>query len=126
MEIPRTLLVTDDYPPRVGGIQRTLHSLVRELPGDRVSVLAPAWPGSEEFDAAEPYEIHRAPKYMWPTRATRARLHDAVRASGAEVALFGDVLPLGVYGPLLAKQGVPYLVAAHGFDYWLSLTPGGL
>jgi phosphatidyl-myo-inositol dimannoside synthase len=124
VDIPRTLLVTDDYPPRVGGIQRTLHSLMQELPPDRVSVLAPAWPGSEEFDAAEPYEIHRAPKYMWPGRSTRARLNEVVAETGAEVALFGDVLPLAVYGPMLAKQRIPYIVAAHGFDYWLSLTPG--
>ncbi|MDP9296308.1 MAG: glycosyltransferase family 4 protein [Actinomycetota bacterium] len=124
MDIPRTLLVTDDYPPRVGGIQRTLHSLMRELPAERVAVLAPSWPGSEEFDAAEPYEIHRAPSYMWPTPETRRLLQFVVHSTNAEVVLFGDALPLGMFGPMLAKQGVPYLVAAHGFDYWLSLVPG--
>jgi phosphatidylinositol alpha-1,6-mannosyltransferase len=124
VDIPRTLLVTDDYPPRVGGIQRTLHSLMRELPADRVAVLAPSWPGSEEFDAAEPYEIHRSPSYMWPTPETRRLLQDVVRSTNAEVVLFGDALPLGMFGPMLARQGVPYLVAAHGFDYWLSLVPG--
>ncbi|MFL5736942.1 MAG: glycosyltransferase family 4 protein [Actinomycetota bacterium] len=124
MDIPRTLLVTDDYPPRVGGIQRTLHSLVREFPPDRVAVLAPEWPGSGEFDAAEPYDIHRAPKYMWPGRGTKARVIDAVSSSGAEVVVFGDAFPLAIYGPMLEKQGIPYIVAAHGFDYWLSLTPG--
>ncbi|MDP9242889.1 MAG: glycosyltransferase family 4 protein [Actinomycetota bacterium] len=124
MDIPRTLLVTDDYPPRVGGIQRTLHSLMRELPPDRVAVLAPSWPGSEAFDAAEPYEIHRSASYMWPTPDTRRLLQEVVHRTKAEVALFGDALPLGMFGPMLAKQGVPYLVAAHGFDYWLSLVPG--
>jgi phosphatidylinositol alpha-1,6-mannosyltransferase len=124
VDIPRTLLVTDDYPPRVGGIQRTLHSLVREFPPDRVAVLAPEWPGSGEFDAVEAYDIHRAPKYMWPGRVTKARIIDAVSSSGAEVVVFGDAFPLAVYGPMLEKQGIPYIVAAHGFDYWLSLTPG--
>jgi phosphatidylinositol alpha-1,6-mannosyltransferase len=124
VDIPRTLLVTDDYPPRVGGIQRTLHSLVGELPAQRVTVLAPAWPGSEEFDAQEPYEVVRAPRYMWPTRETRRLLQEVVRSTRTEAVLFGDVLPLGVFGPMLAKQDVPYVVAAHGFDYWLSLVPG--
>ena len=43
--LPRTLLVTNDYPPRVGGIQRTLEALWKELPPDRVSVLAPGMGG---------------------------------------------------------------------------------
>ena len=30
--LPKTLLVTNDYPPRVGGIQRTLEALWKELP----------------------------------------------------------------------------------------------
>ncbi len=36
MDVPHTLVVTNDYPPRVGGIQRTLEALVKELPPDRV------------------------------------------------------------------------------------------
>jgi len=27
VDVPRTLLVTNDYPPRVGGIQRTLEAI---------------------------------------------------------------------------------------------------
>ena len=53
--VPRTLLVTNDYPPRVGGIQRTLEALWKELPPERVSVLAPTWEGAGSFDAAAPY-----------------------------------------------------------------------
>ena len=38
--------------------------------------------------------------------------------------MFGDAFPLAALGPRLAKRGTPYLVAAHGFDYWLSVMPG--
>ena len=125
MEIPRTLLVTNDFPPRVGGIQRTLHALVRELPPDRISVLAPSWDGSEAFDAGQPYRIVRAHRrFLWPTPATRRLTDGLVGGSGAEVVLFGDAMPLTAMGPGLAGRGIPYLVAAHGFDYWLSLLPG--
>ena len=125
MEIPRTLLVTNDFPPRVGGIQRTLHALVRELPPDRIAVWAPRWEGWEAFDAGEPYEVIREPRrFFWPTPATLRRARELVAATGAEVILFGDAFPLAVLGPTLAEEGTPYLVAAHGFDYWLSLTPG--
>jgi phosphatidylinositol alpha-1,6-mannosyltransferase len=123
--IPRTLLVTNDYPPRVGGIQRTLEALWKELPPDRVSVLAPTWEGAEAFDAAAPYTIVREPsEFIWPTPAFAARLDEVVASLGVEVVLFGDAFPLAVLGPRLAKRGTPYLVAAHGFDYWLSVMPG--
>lgn len=125
MDVPGTLLVTNDYPPRVGGIQRTLHSLMRELPADRVTVFAPAWEGSEVFDAGEPYRLVREPRpFMWPTREIRRRVRDLIGETGAQVVLFGDAMPLATLGPGIAKSGTPYLVAAHGFDYWLSLMPG--
>lgn len=125
MEIPRTLLVTNDFPPRVGGIQRTLHALVRELPTDRIAVFAPRWAGWEAFDAAEPYRVIREPReFAWPTPETRRRMGEAVHETGARVVLFGDAMPLAAAGPGMARRGVPYLVAAHGFDFWLSLIPG--
>jgi phosphatidylinositol alpha-1,6-mannosyltransferase len=125
VRIPRTLLVTNDFPPRVGGIQRTLHALVRELPPERVAVLAPTWAGSDEFDRGEPYRIDREPRaFLWPRPSTKRRVEEVVADVGAEVVLFGDAMPLAALGPGLARRGMPYLVAAHGFDYWLSLLPG--
>ncbi len=47
-----------------------------------------------------------------------------MRETGAEVVLFGATYPLAMLGPRLAKAGVPYLSAAHGFEYWLSIAPG--
>ena len=125
MDVPRTLLVTNDYPPKVGGIQRTLHSLMRELPPDRVTVFAPARQGSQVFDAGEPYRVERDPRaFTWPTPEVRERVRGLIRQTSSEVVLFGDAMPLAALGPGLARHGMPYLVAAHGFDYWLSLVPG--
>ena len=123
--IPRTLLVTNDFPPRVGGIQRTLEALWKELPPDQAFVLAPSWEGAQAFDAAAPYTIVREPsEFIWPTPAFAARLEEVIASLGVEVVLFGDAFPLAALGPRLAKRGTPYLVAAHGFDYWLSVMPG--
>ncbi len=125
MDVPRTLLVTNDYPPRVGGIQRTLEALVRHLPPERVSVLCPDWDGAEAWDAAVPYQVlRRSERFLWPTPEVAHRVAQAVDASGAEVVLFGATYPLGLLGPGLARRGVPYLTAAHGFEYWLSISPG--
>jgi phosphatidyl-myo-inositol dimannoside synthase len=125
VDVPRTLLVTNDYAPRVGGIQRTLEALVRCMPPDRVAVLCPNAEGGGVFDEAAPYAVYRQPeRFLWPVPDMRRRLHEAVRSFGAEVVLFGAVYPLALLGPSLAETGTPYLAAAHGFEYWLSIAPG--
>ena len=125
MDVPRTLLVTNDYPPRVGGIQRTLEALVRQLPADRVAVVCPANEDAAAFDDAAPYRVFRQPeRFLWPTRDVGRRLRAAADESGAEVVLFGAIYPLALLGPGFARSGTPYVAAAHGFEYWLSIAPG--
>ena len=125
MQVPATLLVTNDFPPRIGGIQRTLEALWRELPPDRVGVFCPDWDDAAAYDAAAPFRVFRQPeRFLWPTRKVAARIEAAAREMGAEVLLFGATYPLALTGPRLASRGLPYLSAAHGFEYWLSLAPG--
>lgn len=125
MDLPRTLLVTNDFPPRVGGIQRTLEALAREFPADRFAVLCPDRGGSEAFDAEAAYRVYRQQEpFLWPTPAVGRRVEEAALGFGAEVVLFGAVYPLALLGPRLARAGLPYAALAHGFEYWLSLAPG--
>ncbi|HJS25519.1 MAG TPA: glycosyltransferase family 4 protein [Actinomycetota bacterium] len=125
MDVPRTLLVTNDYAPRVGGIQRTLEALVRRLPPDRVAVLCPQHEGAGSFDEAAPYRVFRQPeRFLWPTPELARRVRHAVLEFGADVVLFGATYPLALLGPGLARSGTPYVAAAHGFEYWLSISPG--
>jgi phosphatidylinositol alpha-1,6-mannosyltransferase len=125
VDVPRTLVVTNDYPPRVGGIQRTLEALVRNLPPDRVAVLCPQHEDAAAFDEAAPYRVFRQrERFLWPTRDVARRVRDAVLESGAEVVLFGATYPLALLGPGLDASGIPYVTAAHGFEYWLSIAPG--
>ncbi|MBA3738288.1 MAG: glycosyltransferase family 4 protein [Actinobacteria bacterium] len=124
MEIPRTLVVTNDFPPRVGGIQRTLGSICRALPAAKLSVIAPSSEGSESFDASVGYEVVRErSRFVWPTLSFADRVEAEVARTGAEVVLFGDAFPLALLGPRLASRGTPSVVLVHGFDYWLSTVP---
>jgi phosphatidyl-myo-inositol dimannoside synthase len=123
-EIPRTLVVTNDFPPRVGGAQQYVWNLVAHLPPDRVAVLAPNWPGWRGHDAAQPFPIHRWPSTnLWPTAEAALRMHSLVREHDADVVLFGHGL-LSVLGRGLARHGVPYAVITHGWEVWLARTPG--
>ena len=125
MDVPSTLLVTNDFPPRVGGIQRTLEALWRELPAERVGVFCPDWDDAAAYDAGAPFRVFRQPeRFLWPTSQIADRIEDAARAMEAEVLLFGATYPLALLGPRLAARGLPYLSAAHGFEYWLSIAPG--
>jgi phosphatidylinositol alpha-1,6-mannosyltransferase len=125
MDVPRTLLVTNDFPPRVGGIQRTLEALWGSMPPERVAVFCPDEDGAAEYDAAAPFRIDRQPeRFLWPTPAIAGRIEASARSFDAEVVLFGATYPLAMVGPTLAGRGLPYLTAAHGFEYWLSLAPG--
>ena len=125
MDVPNTLLVTNDFPPRVGGIQRTLEALWRELPPDRIGVFCPDWDDAAAYDAGAPFRVFRQPeRFLWPTPQIADRIEAAARVMGAEVLLFGATYPLALLGPRLAARGLPYLSAAHGFEYWLSIAPG--
>jgi phosphatidyl-myo-inositol dimannoside synthase len=122
--VPRILFVTNDFPPRIGGVQQYEWNLVRNLPPDRVVVLAPNWPGWREHDAAQPFPVHRWPAgFMWPTAELSRRVLSLAREHRADVVLFGQGLPLSALGPSLARNGVPYVVLTHGVELWMARAP---
>jgi len=59
--VRRTLIVTNDFPPRQGGIQSFVYAMATRLPPGTVIVYAPAWTGAAEFDAEQPFPVIRHP-----------------------------------------------------------------
>jgi phosphatidyl-myo-inositol dimannoside synthase len=122
-----TMLVTNDFPPRAGGIQNYLRELADRLPPGELVVYAPAWPGAAEFDAARPYPVHRHPgPLMLPTPDVAARAAAVARAHGARTVWFGASAPLGLLGPHLRRRaGVRRVLAStHGHEVGWSMLPG--
>jgi phosphatidylinositol alpha-1,6-mannosyltransferase len=122
----RTLVVTNDFPPRQGGIQTFVAALLARRPPDSVVVLASDSPGSTEYDAALPYPVVRRPTGMLlPTRATARAAADLARRYDCDSAFFGAAAPLGLLAPALRAAGVRHLVGAtHGHETgWVAL-PG--
>jgi phosphatidylinositol alpha-1,6-mannosyltransferase len=125
LDVPRTLLVTNDFPPRVGGVQQYLWNLARNFPPDRLAVLAPSWPRWRDHDAGQPFPVLRWPAaFLWPTRDVFERVRSLVREHRAEVVLFGHGMPLSLVGPALASRGIPYVVLTHGVEVWAAQVPG--
>ena len=55
----KIILITPDFPPVRGGVQRILYNIVNNVPG--IEVIAPYSPGCEEFDKLQKFKIHRVP-----------------------------------------------------------------
>lgn len=106
----RPLLVTNDFPPDVGGIQQYVAQVAARLPD--VGVFAPAHPTAD--DAVLRYPVWRGPRrFLWPTPGTRRALRAAVAAHRATVVVFMAPAPLTPLGP---STGLPWAVCAHGTD----------
>ena len=108
----RTLVVTNDFPPRPGGIQAYVHSLAVRL-GD-VVVYASSWKGAEAFDAAQPFPVVRAgTSVLLPTPAALREARAVAAAEHCDRVWFGAAAPLG----LLAKGlGLPAVASTHGHE----------
>ena len=106
-------------------MQQYVYNLVSNLPAERVAVLAPNWPGWREHDRALPFPVYRfPPTTLWPTGDLARKARIVASETEAEVVLFGHALPLGLLGPGLARDGMPYVVLTHGAEYWYALLPG--
>jgi phosphatidylinositol alpha-1,6-mannosyltransferase len=122
----KVLIVTNDYPPRRGGIQSFLHALAQRLPADGVVVYAPAWPGAAEFDAALPFPVIRHPgSLMLPIPSVAARSCALLAEHGCDRVLFGAAAPLGLLAPRLRAAGARRIVGiTHGHEAGWAALPG--
>jgi phosphatidyl-myo-inositol dimannoside synthase len=124
--VRRTLLLTNDFPPRTGGIQSYLHALATRLPAADLVVYAPAWDGAAEFDAAQPFEIVRHPtSLMLPVPAVQRRAAALIAEKRLDAVWFGAAAPLALLGPSLRRAGASRIVAStHGHEVGWSMLPG--
>jgi phosphatidyl-myo-inositol dimannoside synthase len=124
--VPRTLIVTNDFPPRQGGIQSFVHALATGLPEGTVTVYAPAWKGTAEFDARQPFPVIRHPtSLMLPVPGVSRRAAAIAREHGCDSVLFGAAAPLGLITPALRRVGVARAVAlTHGHEAGWAALPG--
>ncbi|MDP8975988.1 MAG: glycosyltransferase family 4 protein [Actinomycetota bacterium] len=108
------LLVTNDFPPKVGGIQSYLWELWRRLPPDEVTVLTTPHDGSSSFDASQDYRIQRFERpFLLPTPGLLRHVRSLADEVDAALVVFDPALPVGLLGPRLDR---PYAVVLHGAE----------
>ena len=108
------LLVTNDFPPKIGGIQSLLWEWWRRLPPDSFVVLTSPYAGAAAFDATQPFRIERVREpVLLPHPVMVRRINDLADEIGASLVVLDPAVPLGLVGPSLR---LPYDVVIHGAE----------
>ncbi len=110
-----SLLVTNDFPPKIGGIQSMLYELWRRLPAAETTVLTTPYDGARAWDAEQSFRVERTrQKVLLPSRALARDIDALAREVDADVVFLDPMLPLGLVGPWLTAS--PYVIVAHGAE----------
>jgi phosphatidylinositol alpha-1,6-mannosyltransferase len=112
--VPTSLLVTNDFPPKIGGIQSYLYELWRRLPSDETVVLTTAHPDAAAWDAAQPFRVERLDaRFLAPTPKLARRVNALAAEVEAAVVFVDPMLPLG---HVVGRVDRPTVVVAHGAE----------
>lgn len=108
------LFVTNDFPPKIGGIQTMLWELWRRLDPSSFAVLTTPHPDSPGWDAEQAYRVERTQqKVLLPTPSLIRRIDALAEEIDADLVVLDPALPVGLVGPRLRR---PYAVVLHGAE----------
>lgn len=122
---PRVAWVTNDLPPRTGGIQQFVVSLLERTADAGTLVLGPGG-GSEAsaWDGTRPWRTERAEGPLLPTPRTARWLADRLAAERPDVVVIASLWPLGGLAPRLRRAAsAPVLGLTHGAEAGLARGP---
>ncbi len=121
--MPRTLIITNDFPPRVGGIESFVSDVCALLDHD-VVVYAPGTDGAVASDRDRPFPVIRNGPLLLPTPRIAARTVELLGEFGATRVIFGAAAPLGLLAPALRRAGARHIVGlTHGHETWWARVP---
>jgi phosphatidylinositol alpha-1,6-mannosyltransferase len=109
----RHVLVTNDFPPKVGGIQTYLYEIYRRLDPDSYTVITTTFPGDVEFDNAFPGEVIRLRNRLLPDPLTRRQVFQLCAELDPDLVVFDPIWPAGELAMAVSR---PYALIAHGAE----------
>jgi phosphatidyl-myo-inositol dimannoside synthase len=108
------ILVTNDFPPKLGGIQTYLWELWRRLPADSFTVVTPDHPGADDWDREQPFAVQRIrTPVLVPGPALARTVNELAGRTNADLVLLDPVVHTA---PLAGRLEVPYGVVVHGAE----------
>jgi phosphatidylinositol alpha-1,6-mannosyltransferase len=124
--VSRTLVVTNDFPPRHGGIETFVFALCQGLPPDQVVVFTSKKREQESFDAMLAYPVVRdGSQLLLPTPRVARRAQQLLQRYDCDTVLYGASAPLGLLASGLRSIEVRRQIAlTHGHEVWWARTPG--
>ena len=121
--MPSTLIITNDFPPWVGGIESFVSDICDLMDYD-VVVYTSGVPGAAASDRERPFPVIRDGPLLLPTPRVASRAASLLRATGATRVIFGAAAPLGLLGPVLRRAGARRIVGlTHGHETWWARLP---
>lgn len=126
--MPSTLLVTNDYPPTLGGIQSYLRDYVATLDQDEIMVFASTQDeaAAHDHDREAGHRIIRWPRQvMLPTLTVADTVAQIIVEHDVSTVWFGASAPLGLLAPAARKAGARRIISTtHGHEVGWSMLPG--
>lgn len=116
----QVLLLTENWPPRVGGIEHYLTKIATRLPEKSVTVVAPKAPKSEIHGKGIRQIIRK--RFFWPLiRPSWLPLYFSLKRwaqrEKPDVMVCGKALFEGLIGYFLKKKlGIPYIVCTYAME----------
>jgi phosphatidylinositol alpha-1,6-mannosyltransferase len=136
-EIKRSLLFTLEFPPNIiGGITTYYYNVCKNLPPDKIVILAPQFQDAQNFDGKHRFKIirkkllHKFPetlpkgffgvmKIVFSVRWISMFKYfvQTVKTHDIQLIQVGQFLPVGTLAMIYKKRkNIPYIVYAHGID----------
>ncbi|RIK11152.1 MAG: alpha-(1-2)-phosphatidylinositol mannosyltransferase [Acidobacteria bacterium] len=116
----KMLLVTNDFPPRAGGIEQYMLTLLNGLAPSEVIVVAPECEGAREFDTAAEFEVIRLSATrgrIWPSPSLARYLARLAATRDVDFVAFASMLPLATLGPAISRYSqLPFVIWHHGAE----------
>ncbi len=122
----RTLVITNDFPPRRGGIENFVFALCARMPSSDVVVYTARMDGSAEVDEAVDFPVVRdRSRILLPTRRVARAVRAVANSYGCDRVLFGAAAPLGLLARGLRRGGTISQITAitHGHEVWWARVP---
>ena len=121
--MPSTLIITNDFPPRIGGIESFVSEVCTLLDHD-VVVYASASAGAAASDRDRPFPVVRDGPLLLPTPRVAERTAALLAEFGITRVIFGSAAPLGLLAPAMRRAGARQILGlTHGHETWWARVP---